>query len=232
MKIEDRDLQNLYGSNKESGGHRSLRYFLYFLYFVVGFCVVFILINFGTFKKRFDFWYKENIVAEKVDNSPLIDSNQPQNSTDEIIDIPAVSNGKIVIEKIGVEVPIVWDVPNIPADTESNLKNGVIHLRSTAKPGEKGNIFITGHSSDYFWSTGKYKEAFVLLDKLVVGDKIYINFNDVIYGYNVIDKNIVKPDDLSVLEQGDDKILSLATCTPVGTALNRLIVVAEEFYKR
>ncbi len=233
MKIEERDLKNLYGSNKESRGSMVLKYFLYIIYLIAIFLVVFVLINFGTFKKRFDFWYKENISMSEVDNSPLIDStNQSRGSTDEIINVPAVPNGFIVIEKIDVKAPIIWDVLNTPVETESNLKNGIIHLQGTAKPGEKGNIFLTGHSSDYFWSTSAYKEAFVLLDKLVVGDKIYINFNDVIYGYNVVEKKTVNPNDISVLNQGDEKILSLMTCTPVGTALNRLIVIAEEFYKR
>ncbi len=234
MKFKEKDLQNLYGTNTETGGRKVLRYFLYVLYLVIGFSIIFALINFGTFKKRFDFWYKENITTEEVDNSPLIGSgtNQSHNSTDDIINVPAVPNGAIVIEKIDVQAPIVWDVPNTPTETESNLKNGVIHLHGTAKPGEGGNVFITGHSSDYFWSNGKYKEAFVLLDKLVVGDKIYINFNNVIYGYSVVEKKSVKPNDLSVLDQEDKRILSLMTCTPVGTALNRLIIVAEEFYKR
>lgn len=233
MKIEERDLQNLYGSSIQSRGKRYLRYFLYFIYFVFGFCLIFVLINFSTFKKRFDFWYQENISDENADSSPIINSdNQSHRSSDDIINVPAVPANHLVIEKIGVDVPIMWDISNIPADTEHNLKNGVIHLRDTAKPGDEGNVFITGHSSDYFWSNGKYKEAFVLLDKLVVGDKIYINYNNVVYGYNVIDIKIVKPSNLSVLEQGEDKKLSLMTCTPVGTALNRLVVIAEEFYKR
>jgi len=233
MKIEERDIQNLYGSNNESSGKQVFRYFLYFVYLIIGFLIIFVLINFSSFKKRFTFWYQENIINEEGDNSPLIDSiNQPHSSTDEIINIPSVPINTIVIEKININVPVIWDIPNLPLETEKNLKNGVIHLRGTAKPGEEGSIFITGHSSDYFWSNGKYKEAFALLDKLVVGDKIYINYNDVIYGYNTIEKKVVKPDDLSVLEQGNKKILSLATCTPVGTALNRLVIVAEEFYKR
>ena len=233
MKIEERDLQNLYGSNSNSRGKKAFRYLLYFLYLIIGFLLIFFLINFGTFKKRYNFWYKENVASDEVDNSPLIDStNQSNGSTDEIIDVPAVTNGHLVIDKIGVDVPIIWDIPNTPADTESNLKNGVIHLRGTAKPGKEWKVFTTGHSSDYFWSNGKYKDAFVLLDKLVVGDKVYINYNDTIYGYNVADTKIIKPDDLSVLEQGDDKKLSLVTCTPVGTAINRLVVIAEEFYKR
>lgn len=233
MDIKEKDLQNLYGRDAQSGGRKFLRWFVFILYLACGFLLIFVLINFNTFKKRYDYWYRENISDENVDTSPLLDSNSTSSlSNDDIINIPTTLKNHLVIEKIGVDVPIIWDIPNTPADTEHNLKNGVIHLRGTALPGEEGNIFITGHSSDYFWSGGNYKEAFVLLDKLVVGDKIYINYNDTIYGYNVVDRKIVKPSDLSVLKQGDKNILSLMTCTPVGTALNRLVVIAEEFYKR
>ncbi len=232
MKIEEKDFKNLYGSNKNSKWEKFLKYFLWVVYTMASVLIIFTLVNFNTFLKKFNFWYQENISNQEADNSPLINPDRPRNSTDDIINVPVVSNNSIVIEKINVDIPIIWNTQNIPSEVESNLKNGVIHLKGTALPGEKGNVFITGHSSDYFWSTGNYKEAFVLLDKLVIGDRVYVNFNDVVFGYKVVEIKIVKPSEISVLDQEDNHELTLMTCTPVGTAFNRLIIIAEEFYKR
>ena len=102
--------------------------------------------------------------------------------------------------------------------------DGVVHYPDTALPGEVGNVFITGHSSYYWWSKGEYNTVFSILDKLIMGDDIYIHYNNKRYTYRVYDVDIVLPSDTSVLEQGDNSILTLMTCTPVGTNYRRLIV--------
>ncbi|AKM82769.1 TPA: class E sortase [Candidatus Berkelbacteria bacterium] len=137
-----------------------------------------------------------------------------------------LNQSRIIIPKIHVDAPINWNVKE--DDILKSLENGVAHYQDTAKPGQIGNIFITGHSSYYIWSKGSYKDVFALLDKLSAGDKIYVQYNGANFIYEVTNAQIVSPNNLTVLNPTNDKTLSLMTCTPVGTNLKRLIITAKQ----
>ncbi|MEI7510791.1 MAG: sortase [Candidatus Peregrinibacteria bacterium] len=145
---------------------------------------------------------------------------------------------RIIIPKIAKNIPII-DVPEsslkaenwnqLEKDIQEGLHDGVAHYPGTAEPGEEGNVFITGHSSYYPWDTGRYKDVFASLHQLDVGDHYFIYYKGKKYEYAITERKIVKPNDTSVLKQPEGKkIATLMTCTPVGTALNRLILVAEQ----
>ncbi len=134
---------------------------------------------------------------------------------------------KIVIPKIGVDAPLVFPQS---ADNKSILeaiKNGVAHYPGTALPGRVGNTFLTGHSSYYWWSGGQYNRVFTLLDKLQANDLVYVDYGGKEYVYKVRDSIIVLPAQTDVLNPTPGAVLSLMTCTPVGTNLKRLIVRAD-----
>lgn len=105
----------------------------------------------------------------------------------------------------------------------------MVRYPGTARPGEVGNAFIFGHSSNYPWVKSDYNDVFALLDNLQNGDEIIIFYNQKKYVYRVTDRAEVKPGDVKALESRDPnkKELSLMTCWPVGTTLKRLIVFAE-----
>jgi sortase A len=88
-------------------------------------------------------------------------------------------------------------------------------------------MVIVGHSSDFPWSDGKYKNVFALLDKLAVGDKIVVTYGSEKYIYQVTGSKVVKPTDLSVLKKTASPTLTLLTCYPVGSTRSRLIVTAK-----
>jgi len=144
----------------------------------------------------------------------------------------------LVIPKIGKIVPIVqpskksllagkWK--EFEEDIQTALQDGVVHYPGSAKPGQAGNVFFTGHSSYYSWAKGAYKEVFALLHELDIGDTYFLYSNGDKHTYRIVKKYEVKPTDVSVLDQPTNKRLStLMTCTPVGTTLRRLIVQAEE----
>jgi LPXTG-site transpeptidase (sortase) family protein len=144
---------------------------------------------------------------------------------------------RLIIPSLGKNVPIVTTDPSklIGADWKTleqafqeDLKSGVIHYPGTADPGEDGNVFITGHSSYYLWDSGRYKDVFARLNQLQIGDEITIYHDQDKFQYVVREKREVKNEDVSVLDQGDEKILTLMTCSPVGTNFRRLVVVAEQ----
>lgn len=185
--------------------------FLKFLsVFVLFFVISFIIVNFPALKIRYGYNVKTKNHQAFVDPQkypPL--ATQPN---------------YLVIPKIGVVAPISWNVMESGIDTA--LKKGIAHYKKTALPDEIGNTFIFGHSSYYWWAEGSYKQVFALLDKVEKGDRIYVNYKKTIYAYVVTDKVVVGPDDVSVMAQSNQKILSLMTCVPVGTNLKRLVVKA------
>lgn len=140
---------------------------------------------------------------------------------------------KIIIPKINVDAPVVYDVPSIEESVvQEKLKGGVVHYPipgASSVPGQVGNTVVLGHSSNDVFDDGAYKFVFVQLDKLEKGDTFYLNYNGTRYTYSVTEKKIILPTEVSSLViQTDKPIATLVTCTPVGTALKRLVVIAEQ----
>lgn len=181
--------------------------------------IVLLVLLFGFFNERF--------VA------PFITPSRNVSSTPIIIDPSSTTAGPetlVIIPKINVEVPVVYDTPTIQEkDIQKGLENGVVHYITTSNPGEQGNSVIVGHSSNNILNSGKYKFAFVLLNNLEVGDTFSLTKGGKRYTYRIYEKKIVKPTDLSVLGNNDKTATAtLITCDPPGTSINRLIVVGEQ----
>ena len=127
--------------------------------------------------------------------------------------------GKIVIDKINLELPIIEEA------NEENLKIGATHVLYTPLPWEKGNCFIAAHRS---WTYGR---NFNRLDELQSGDIIKIItkkiFTEKIFTYKVITKEIVEPENKEVFNRKYD--LTLTTCTPLYTPTHRLLVYCLHF---
>jgi sortase A len=203
-------------SPQKRGGHlQSLAFGL-----ACGFAVLLILM-FGFFNERF---IAPFITPSKaVSNTPIIID---PNSTASVGPEP-----KIIIPKINVEIPVVYSEPSIEEDAVQHaLEQGVLHYATTPNPGETGNGAIFGHSSNNILNKGAYKFAFVLLKRLETGDTFVLQKDGKRYVYRVFAKKVVKPEDVSVLNdtQGKAATFSLITCDPPGTSLNRLVVTGEQ----
>jgi sortase A len=140
------------------------------------------------------------------------------------------NNPEIIIPKINVEIPVIYGVNTIDeSSVEKALEGGVVHYADTATPGENGNAVIVGHSSNNIFNSGKYKFAFVLLDRLSNGDTFYLQKDGKRYTYQVYKKEIVKPTDVGVLGASNKTATAtLITCDPPGTSLNRLVVIGQQ----
>lgn len=137
---------------------------------------------------------------------------------------------RLIIPKLNVDVPVHFGITLdevMPA-----MADGVAHYRiagASAYPGEIGNFVITGHSAGDVYSSNPYKFIFSGLERLEDGDLIYVNYNSVRYTYQVIRKEIVDPSNVAALVvETDSPLLTLVTCTPLGTSRNRLLVTAKQ----
>ncbi len=144
------------------------------------------------------------------------------------LSVPSLNIHAPIIEpSLGVESLQAKDWSVLEDQIRDTLLEGVVHYPGTAKPGKIGNAFLTGHSSNYIWEISEYNTVFALLPQIEIGADILVTYNQKEYLYRVTEKKEVKPDEVGILKQGDQKILTLMTCTPVGTTLKRLVVTAE-----
>lgn len=127
--------------------------------------------------------------------------------------------GFISIPKINLEIPIYEGI------TTNNLTKGVAHMENTSLPngGISTHSILAGHTGI------PQAEIFDNLDKLEVGDEFYINFYGTVSKYNVINSEVVLPDNTNALkiEQGKS-LVTLVTCTPKTVNTHRLIVTGEK----
>ena len=144
--------------------------------------------------------------------------------------IPVSEDFGLIIPKIGVNAKVFPNVDsNNPNEYLPILTQGAAHAKGSVLPGEEGNIFIFAHSSDTPLNITQYNAVFYLIGKLKTGDEIVVHYNYMRYLYEVIDKKIIPPEVMSDYFRGfGGKTLTLQTCFPPGTSVNRLLVIAKE----
>ncbi len=109
------------------------------------------------------------------------------------------------------------------------FEENLAHLPGSALPGEKGNVFITGHSMLPNLASKDSTAFFAKLPTVKKGDEIIVEAVGQRYVYTVTELKIVDPKDISVVYPPDSngRYLSLMTCVPPGFNTKRLVVVAK-----
>ncbi len=120
-------------------------------------------------------------------------------------------------------------IDNALVKVDSNdLSNSLAHLPGSALPGEKGNVFVSGHSA--LSSLFNMKNAvFANLLGLQKGDQIIVDAAGIKFTYQVIEFKVIDPKDLSVILPPDSigRYISLMTCVPPGLNFKRLVVLGK-----
>ncbi|HSH17767.1 MAG TPA: sortase [Candidatus Saccharimonadales bacterium] len=166
--------------------------------------------------------------------TPFIQPSTAAAETPIIVDQTAkvpVNEQKIIIPRINVEIPVDYSQTTTSERAiELALDKGIVHYPTTVKPGQAGNAAFFGHSSNNIFNPGKYKFAFVLLNKLIPKDVFYLTYEGKTYAYQVVSRRIVKPTEVGVLGpvEGYASTATLITCNPPGTSINRLVVVGQQ----
>lgn len=186
------------------------------------FCLVFLLgflvINWQFFYKFVSFAFSGKQQAFYFTKKSLPKSNQSYGQSN-----------FLNIASIKVAAPIVYAESNNEEVLQQALENGVVHYPGTPEPGQPGNVYIFGHSSDLVFKKGAYKSVFAALPDLTTEDYIEVtNKQGEKFIYKVFETRVVESTDTSVLYQDySKKTLTLQTSYPIGTALKRYIVKAE-----
>ncbi len=137
---------------------------------------------------------------------------------------------RLIIPKLNIDVPIAFGIST--DDVMEAMNHGVAQFMipgANAMPGELGNLVLSGHSAGDIYSSNPYKFIFSGLERLEEGDLIYINYNSVRYTYQMTKSEVVEPTDVAALIYDTQKpMLTLITCTPLGTSRYRLLITAEQ----
>jgi sortase A len=119
-----------------------------------------------------------------------------------------------------IEISAIGLVAMIQEGTDARtLRRGLGHIPGTPLPGQRGNVAITGHRDTFFRPLRNIRK----------NDEIMLTTLNGSYRYRVDLTQVVEPEDIEVLADSDDAVLTLVTCYPfyfVGPAPKRFIVRA------
>ena len=105
------------------------------------------------------------------------------------------------------------------------LKDGVGHL--FGYPGDGGKVLVYGHSSSYPWDLSPYTKIFRGINKVELGQKVYVTYDGKVHTYQVTEKRTVPAKDHSAFEPDDNgEELILYTCWPPDSISHRFLVIA------
>jgi LPXTG-site transpeptidase (sortase) family protein len=144
--------------------------------------------------------------------------------------IPVDEDFALVIPKININAKVFPKVDaSNPKEYLPLLAKGVAQAKGSANPGEEGNVFIFAHSTDTSLNASRYNAVFYLLNKMEKDDEVIVYYQQEKYLYQVLEKKIIRPEELNdYLKTLKGKTLTLQTCYPPGTTINRLLVIAKE----
>jgi LPXTG-site transpeptidase (sortase) family protein len=192
---------------------------------VIAFLIGFFILNAPALLKKVGYWFNKGTVNEQIFTPIATVSDTATTVSD-----TTLPDNHIIIPSINVDIPVIWNVEPSQADTK--MLDGAIQYSTSALPSQQeGNVFITAHSSNYWWIKSSYNQAFALLPEIKINDKIILTYQKTKYVYQVYDQFTVSANDVSVTEAIPGKsTLTLMTCVPIGTNFKRLIVRSELLY--
>lgn len=196
-----------------------LKFFSFILFGLLIAIIIFVFLNFESLYFRYVIWKPVEI---NTFNLPQNTNSQKLPFMEKMVfyDEP----NSIVIEKLGINAPLVFVQSDSQKELNSALNNGVVVYPGSVKPGETGNLFITGHSSAYPWNKTQFGKTFSTLDKLEAGDIVIIYYNNRKYEYRIENEFVAYPKDVKLVHPNDYSKITLFTCWPLGTNLKRLVV--------
>lgn len=136
----------------------------------------------------------------------------------------------------------VMHIPRLGKDWEWVVVEGVDmkdlnkapgHFPDTALPGQVGNYAVAGHRATH-------GEPFANLDRMVEGDKVYVESADGWFTYQVTWSRIIAPTHTEILapvagkpgQKAQARTMTLVTCHPRWGSTERLVVGAQLIEQR
>jgi sortase A len=139
---------------------------------------------------------------------------------------PILSENRIYVPKVNIDVAVV----DINGDEASALERGAIHRAAdNGNPKDGGNYVVAGHRFQLGWNPNltRKKSPFYHIDRLSVGDQIYVDYDGTRYAYEIKEKKKVPKNALEVEDRTDKPRLTMYSCDLRGPEAGREVVIAE-----
>lgn len=126
--------------------------------------------------------------------------------------------GRLRYDRLGIDLPIYHGT------SDETLERGVGHLQGTSLPvgGVGTRSVLTAHRGL------PESTLFNNLDQAQVGDTFTVAVLDQVLAYEVIDVQVIEPDQTQAIHAVEERdLVTLVTCTPLGINSHRILVTAE-----
>ena len=183
----------------------NLRVFNNFLTVIVVLLAVYIM--FSPFLASLSWWVKHE--APVVSKPPSVATSSEAEST-------VLDENTVIIPALGLSEKI-YD-----GESATELNKGVWLRPNTSNPSLGSNTVLSGHRFTY-----SGQDVFYHLDKVKVGDSMEVHWDGVRYEYTVKEIKIVPPTAIEIEDPTEASMLTVYTCTPLWSAKDRLVLVAE-----
>ena len=214
---------------------------------IFGICMVlYIFTPYMLYQINFAEVFASQKITTPIPQVLIVNNSHPQSQlisdttdgTDDLMDaqkwFPTYTNTSNIISakprptRYSLTIPKIGIYNARVSTNDYDLSQHIVNYPGTGIPPETGNAVMFGHSTlDWLYNPTNYKTIFTFLYKLSVGDEIIVTVDNQQYIFVVYNMTVVDPDDTSVFAQSyDDSYLTLITCTPNGTTLQRLVVKA------
>lgn len=144
---------------------------------------------------------------------------------------------RLIVPRFNVDDPIVISKYTnmkefIYKNYNEELKEWVVKYPTTPEPGQPGNTLIFGHTSQERWKENPYGMAFAHIAQIDKGDILQVVWEGQLYEYKVVDIQVKYPQHVNeaYMEYANTpkNYLTLMGCYPIGTAKQRILVIAEQ----
>lgn len=166
----------------------------------------------SPFLPQISYWLRDKSPEASAPYAGTLAESVGSTSTEQL-----PQENRIVIPSIQINEPIV------EANGIWAIKDGGTWRRpQTSTPVDDGNTVIVGHR---FY--GNNVSTFYHLDKVLVGQRLALYWEGQEYVYEVTETKVVDATAVEIEAPTKEKQLTLYTCTPIWTAVQRLVVIAK-----
>lgn len=139
---------------------------------------------------------------------------------------PLPSDNRVVIPKIGVNIG--YSIGQAALDNGAEWR-----YPERGDPDNGGNFILAAHRFTLAPTPTETirKSPFYSIDKLVLGDKIVIDYKGIRYGYEISKIFDVKPTQVEIEAPSEDAKLTLYSCELDGAEAGRVVIVAKPLGK-
>ncbi len=139
---------------------------------------------------------------------------------------PTVAENRLYIPQINVDVATV----EINGDETTALEKGAIHRSpSSGNPKNGGNYVLAAHRFNLGLTPDqtRAKSPFYHIDKLQIGDQLYVDYEGTRYAYEVTEKKKVPENAIEIEARTIDPQLTMYSCQLSGPVAGREVVIAK-----